>query len=157
MCRALALDVTEPSQVKAAVAHAAATFGRIDVIVSNAGYGLVSALEELSDEYCISLGNMPMTSKRASLATRMSVGITVTVAQFLVRYSVPLQERSGCHRDSSTDCTPRPRSASLSMNSSGPARNQPRNKLVLQCKTTALQCIGEFHLVPKQAALNSDG
>jgi NAD(P)-dependent dehydrogenase (short-subunit alcohol dehydrogenase family) len=70
MCPALALDVIEPSQVKAAVAHAAATFGRIDVIVNNAGEGLVSALEELSDEHCISLGNMPMTSKRASLATR---------------------------------------------------------------------------------------
>ena len=38
-CRALALDVTEPSQVKAAVAQAAAAFGRIDVVVNNAGCG----------------------------------------------------------------------------------------------------------------------
>ncbi len=49
-CRVLALDVTESSQVKAVVAQASDAFGRLDVVVNNAGYGLIGAFEELVTE-----------------------------------------------------------------------------------------------------------
>ncbi len=44
------LDVTETAAIRDVVDRSFAKLGRIDVIVSNAGYGLFGAAEELSDE-----------------------------------------------------------------------------------------------------------
>ncbi|MFJ8792143.1 oxidoreductase [Streptomyces sp. NPDC102462] len=47
---AVEADVTEPAQLTAAVEAGLAKFGRIDIVVNNAGYGLVGAVEEVSDK-----------------------------------------------------------------------------------------------------------
>lgn len=47
---ALPLDVTQADQVRAVVGAAEERFGRVDVLVNNAGYGYVSSVEEGVDE-----------------------------------------------------------------------------------------------------------
>ena len=44
----LEMDVTRPEQVKAAVEQAYAHFGRLDIVLNNAGYSLVGTIEEAS-------------------------------------------------------------------------------------------------------------
>jgi NAD(P)-dependent dehydrogenase (short-subunit alcohol dehydrogenase family) len=46
----VSLDVTDTPAIQQVTSRAFAEMGRIDVVVSNAGYGLVGAAEELSDE-----------------------------------------------------------------------------------------------------------
>jgi NAD(P)-dependent dehydrogenase (short-subunit alcohol dehydrogenase family) len=47
--RVLALDVTDRNAVFATVEEAVACFGSVDVVINNAGYGLVGAAEEVSE------------------------------------------------------------------------------------------------------------
>lgn len=47
--KAVRLDVTSRQEVDDAIDTALSTFGQIDILVNNAGYGLLGAIEEVSD------------------------------------------------------------------------------------------------------------
>ncbi|MCB5164382.1 SDR family NAD(P)-dependent oxidoreductase [Streptomyces bambusae] len=70
---AVSADVTDPGQLAAAVEAGLAEFGRIDVVVNNAGYGLVGAVEEVSDEAARALFDVnvfgALNTLRATLPT----------------------------------------------------------------------------------------
>jgi NAD(P)-dependent dehydrogenase (short-subunit alcohol dehydrogenase family) len=65
----LALDVTDTTQIGSAVAAAIAHFGRLDVVVNNAGFGITGAVEGYTDEQV-----------RSQLETNLYAPIAVTRA-----------------------------------------------------------------------------
>jgi NAD(P)-dependent dehydrogenase (short-subunit alcohol dehydrogenase family) len=66
---AIKLDVTDRSAVDAAIRDAHARFGRLDVVINNAGYGLFGAIEEVSE-----------AEARAQLETNLFGALWVTQA-----------------------------------------------------------------------------
>ncbi|WP_143306249.1 SDR family NAD(P)-dependent oxidoreductase [Chitinophaga vietnamensis] len=66
---ALPLDVTDNAQVQSAVAQAIAHFGRIDVLVNNAGFGIIGASEAFTEEQV-----------QSQLATNLYAPINITRA-----------------------------------------------------------------------------
>lgn len=48
--KSFALDVTKPEQIEAVAKDAIAAFGRVDVLVNNAGYGMAGGVEEATEE-----------------------------------------------------------------------------------------------------------
>ena len=66
---ALKLDVTNKSEVEAAIAEAHKRFGRLDVVVNNAGYGLFGTIEEINE-----------TEARAQIETNLFGALWVTQA-----------------------------------------------------------------------------
>ncbi|MEP0888826.1 SDR family NAD(P)-dependent oxidoreductase [Leptolyngbya sp. FACHB-16] len=78
------LDVTDQATIQSAVQIGLAAFNRIDVLVNNAGYGLMGAVEEVSDEQI-----------RNQLETNFFGLLNVTRA---TRYRTKIEGRGKTHR-----------------------------------------------------------
>ncbi len=82
----IALDVTDREAAFAAVARAHAHFGRLDVVVNNAGYGQFGMVEELSEAECRDqietnlFGALWVTQAALPLLRRQSSGHIIQVS-----------------------------------------------------------------------------
>ncbi|GII55830.1 short-chain dehydrogenase/reductase [Planotetraspora thailandica] len=93
--RAARLDVTDPESVGEAVAAALAAFGRIDVVVNNAGNGSVGAVEELTMDDLRALmevmffGAVAVTKAALPYLRRQGGGTIVQMSSMGGRLSMP--------------------------------------------------------------------
>ncbi|MDD2465580.1 MAG: SDR family NAD(P)-dependent oxidoreductase [Desulfobulbus sp.] len=80
------LDITNQEEIHAAVNQALDRFGRINVLVNNAGYGLLGYFEELSDKLVRQqmetnvFGTMNLTRAVLPVMRRQREGLVVTVS-----------------------------------------------------------------------------
>src|SRR3954449_4859704 len=96
----LALDVTDKAAVAAAVARAHAHFGRLDVVVSNAGYGLFGTIEEVSeqqerDQIETNLFGALWVTKAALPVPRDQIETTLLGALWVPKAALPILREQG--------------------------------------------------------------
>ena len=92
----LAMDVTDADQVRQAVTQAHAHFGRLDVIVNNAGYSLVGTTEEAGVDEVQAMfdanffGTLRVIQAALPLLRQQGSGHIIGVSSGLGIYAVPL-------------------------------------------------------------------
>lgn len=92
----LELDVTKAEQVKRAVAQAHAHFGRLDIVLNNAGYSLVGTIEEASADEVRAMydtnifGAVSVIQAALPLLRKQGYGHIVGVSSNLGHVTVPV-------------------------------------------------------------------
>ena len=92
----LALDVTDAEQVKKAVTQAHEHFGRLDIVMNNAGYSLVATIEEASAQDIRALyetnilGTVAVVQAALPLLRKQGSGHIVGVSSGLGHVTMPL-------------------------------------------------------------------
>ncbi len=89
------LDVTNPESIKEALQKAKAKFGKIDVIVNNAGYGLFGAFEvfkteEIMQQYNVNVfGLMNVCREIIPMMREQESGTIINIASVGGKFAVP--------------------------------------------------------------------
>ena len=91
----VALDVTDPAQVASAIAHTVEHFGRIDVVVNNAGYANIAPIEDFTIEdfraqvEAVFFGTVLVTKAALPIMRRQGSGHFIQIASVGGRLTVP--------------------------------------------------------------------
>ncbi|MGR2739293.1 SDR family oxidoreductase [Billgrantia sp. Q4P2] len=92
----VSLDVQDTASVQSAVQHVIEKEGKIDVLVNNAGFGLLATLEEGTDEEIFKqfdvnvFGLIKMTREVLPHMRKAGSGVIVNISSFLGRMGLPL-------------------------------------------------------------------
>lgn len=90
------LDVQDTASIQQAVQHVMAKEGKIDVLVNNAGFGLVATLEEGTDEEIFQqfdvnvFGLIKMTREVLPHMRQAQSGVVINISSFLGKMGLPL-------------------------------------------------------------------
>ncbi|WP_114326236.1 SDR family oxidoreductase [Candidatus Colwellia aromaticivorans] len=90
------LDVTDTDSMETAVNAIIAQHSKIDVLVNNAGFGLVSTAEEVTDEEIFKqfdvnvFGLMKMTRAVLPYMRKAQAGVIINISSFLGKMGLPL-------------------------------------------------------------------
>lgn len=94
--RTLRLDVQDGESIRKAVAQVVEASGRIDVLVNNAGFGLLATVEDGTDEEIFRqfdvnvLGLIRMTREVLPHMRKAGQGVVINISSFLGRMGLPL-------------------------------------------------------------------
>lgn len=92
----VALDVQDTASIQQAVQHVIEQEGKIDVLVNNAGFGLVATLEEGTDEEIFQqfdvnvFGLIKMTREVLPHMRHAQSGVVINISSFLGKMGLPL-------------------------------------------------------------------
>lgn len=92
----VALDVQDTASIEQAVEHVMAKEGKIDVLVNNAGFGLLATLEEGTDEEIFQqfdvnvFGLIKMTRAVLPHMRQAHSGVIINISSFLGKIGLPL-------------------------------------------------------------------
>lgn len=92
----VALDVQDTASIQKAVQHVIAQEGKIDVLVNNAGFGLLATLEEGTDEEIFQqfdvnvFGLIKMTREVLPHMRQAQGGVVINISSFLGKMGLPL-------------------------------------------------------------------
>jgi short-subunit dehydrogenase len=90
------LDITNPSNIKLAIVEIKNKHKTVDILINNAGYGLVSTIEDLDEDemfnqYNINVFGLLRLSKEViPLMRKQNSGIIINISSFLGKIGLPL-------------------------------------------------------------------
>jgi short-subunit dehydrogenase len=90
------LDITKPSNIKLAIKEIKKNHNTIDILINNAGYGLVSTIEDLDEDemfnqYNVNVFGLLRLSKEViPLMREQNSGIIINISSFLGKIGLPL-------------------------------------------------------------------